>query len=161
MKINASPHILSLLLVSLANASAWAQTGGLPPTSRTAYKCEIGGKISYSDAPCVGAKRVDLEPTRGLNKSSGTERMGRDVVQERQNEMLAEAVKPITGMNPAQFEVEKRRVYLPAAVKAECKGLDRRMAEAEGLERQASAQEKGNVQIALFKMRARFQELRC
>ena len=43
----------------------------LPPTSRTVYKCQEGAKTVYSDEPCLGAQRINVEPTRGLDKSSG------------------------------------------------------------------------------------------
>jgi hypothetical protein len=57
------------------------------------FKCENGGKTFYSDSPCLGAKKIDVEPTRGLNKSTGSERTGKDVSREMQREQFAEAVK--------------------------------------------------------------------
>lgn len=53
----------------------------LPPPSRTVFRCEEGGKVVYSDSPCVGARKIDVEPTRGVSKLSGRERVGRDVQQ--------------------------------------------------------------------------------
>lgn len=83
----------------------------------------MNGKVVYTDDPCIGAKRVDVEPTRGLNKSSGKELTGQDVSRERQREQLAEAVKPLTGLTPQQFEIKRSRVYLAPEVKAECTRL--------------------------------------
>jgi len=54
--------------------TCFAQTVKLPEPTRTVFKCEEAGKVTYSDAPCLGAQKVDVQPTRGLNKSSGTER---------------------------------------------------------------------------------------
>ena len=60
----------------------------LSPPSRTVFKCEVDGKVTYSDEACLGAKCLDVEPTRGLNKSSGQERVGADVRKERRNEQI-------------------------------------------------------------------------
>lgn len=54
----------------------------LQPPSRTVFKCNQGGKTVYSDAPCLGAQRIEVEPTRGVSKLSGKERIGNDVQQE-------------------------------------------------------------------------------
>lgn len=78
--------------------AASAQTRGLPNPWRTVYKCSINGKVVYTDDPCLGAQKVDVEPTRGLNKSTGRELSGADVSRERRRETFAEGVKPITGM---------------------------------------------------------------
>ena len=69
----------------------------LPAPSREVFKCEHGGKVVYSDAPCLGAKKVDIEPTRGLDKQSGQVRRGADVRQERLSEQITEAYRPIFG----------------------------------------------------------------
>jgi hypothetical protein len=138
-----------------------AQSTTLPAPSRTVYKCTVEGKIVYTDDPCVGAKRVDVEPTRGLNKSSGRELTGRDVAQERQTEQFAEAVKPITGLTPQQFEVERSRVYLAPEAKSECARLDRRIAQAEAQERTEPIETKPAVQRQLFALRKRHREMRC
>lgn len=52
-----------LTLVPLGASMALAQS--LPPSSRTVFKCEVAGKVVYSDTPCLGASKVDVEPTRG------------------------------------------------------------------------------------------------
>jgi hypothetical protein len=38
------------------------------------YRCETAGKVSYSDAPCVGAKEIDATPTQGMDKMTGASR---------------------------------------------------------------------------------------
>jgi hypothetical protein len=42
----------------------------------------------FSDEPCVGARRIDVEPTRGFDKITGRERIGRDVEREKRPEAL-------------------------------------------------------------------------
>lgn len=139
--------------------AADAQSTSRP--SRTVYKCVVGGKVTYSDDPCLGAERVDVEPTRGLNKSVGAERVGRDVGRERQTEAIAQAVRPVTGMSPAQFEAERRRVHLPGPTQAECRRLDRLIPLAESKERNATAGDKPATQLELLNLRRRFRDSGC
>lgn len=91
--------VKKLLILALFTASAPAFATKLPPPSRTVYKCEVGGKVHYSDMPCVGVQKVDVTPTRGMNKSTKRELTGSDVRREVFHEQLSDAVRPITGMN--------------------------------------------------------------
>jgi hypothetical protein len=147
----------SLLCASLV----FAQTSTLPAASRTVYKCTINGKDIYTDDPCIGAKRVDVEPTRGLNKSSGKELTGQDVSRERQTEQLAEAVKPLTGLTPQQFDVKRRRYYLAPEMKSECARLDESVAKSEAQKRAEPIETRFEIQRRLFAFRKRHRELRC
>jgi hypothetical protein len=147
--------VAALVLAQAADAQSTARP------SRTVYKCVVGGKVTYSDDPCLGAERVDVEPTRGLNKSTGAERVGRDVARERQTEALAEAVRPATGMSPAQFEAERRRVHLPGQTQAECRRLDRLIPQAEANARNATAGDKPATQMELLNLRRRFRDSAC
>jgi len=149
----------ALLWAGLVSVAALAE--GLPPPSRTAYKCVNAGKVSYSDEPCVDAKRVDLEPTRGLNKSTGTERVGKDVQRERWRESLGEAVKPLTGMTPEQFNLAVRRQPLAPEARSECYRLDGAIPDAEAADRLASDVERSQAKLHLLALRKRFKELRC
>jgi hypothetical protein len=74
--------VLVFAMASASSAAAQA-SGGLRQPSRTAYKCESAGKVTYSDEPCAGASVVDCRADQGLNKSSGRERTGADVARER------------------------------------------------------------------------------
>jgi len=59
----------------------------------------------------VGAQKLDVTPTRGMNKSTGRELTGANVRREVFREQLSDAVRPITGMNAQQvelFELRKR-----------------------------------------------------
>jgi hypothetical protein len=66
---------ISLLLLSLlpllAYGTASVNAQPLPAPSRVTYKCEVGGKIAYTDESCLGAKRMNIAPSRGLDKFSG------------------------------------------------------------------------------------------
>jgi len=99
----------------------------LPASSRTVFRCEEGGKIVYSDSPCLGAKAINVEPTRGVSKLSGRERVGNDVQREVLQEHVAEALRPLSGMNPKQFEVYGRRLKLTPEAQGECRHLDRQI----------------------------------
>lgn len=148
------------LLVKVDGAAAQSTT--LPQPSRTVYKCVVAGKTVYTDDPCVGAQRVIVEPTRGMNKSSGRELTGADVRREKQNEAFAEAVKPITGKTPKEMEVQRKRVYFSAQTKAECESLDSSISGNEAKERGAtSVESRAQIQRDLFALRKRHRDLRC
>ena len=89
-------HLFTLVLLV---ASTHAIATNLPPPSRTVYKCEVGGKVHYSDSPCVGAQKVNVTPKRGMNKSTGRELTGSDLRREVFREQLSDAVRLITGMD--------------------------------------------------------------
>lgn len=150
-----------LAICTLASTLVLAQSARLPPASRTAFKCTVAGKVSYSDEPCAGAQRIDLEPTRGLDKSTGRAMTGTDVRREYQREQLAEAVKPITGMDARQFEVQRRRAALPPGADAECRRLDLAIARAEASEAAATGDGRRPLQAKLFSLRMRFHSLAC
>jgi hypothetical protein len=105
-------RLLAAVAGSLLVAGAAAQSMKLPGTSRTVYKCTIAGKVVYTDDPCLGAERVDVEPTRGVSKLTGTERVGPDVQREESREAFAEGIGPITGMDAKQLNQAGRRQKL-------------------------------------------------
>lgn len=140
---------------------AYAQK--LPPTSRTVYKCEANGKVTYSDEPCPAAKRIEVEPTRGLT-STGKEPVGADVRNERLHEQIGEAARPLTGMDSKQFEVARKRAYLAPEAKAECRALDSSIQRLEEREQQSKNTDNADasaVRADLLRQRKRFRELRC
>ena len=145
----------------LSTTAVLAQGLSLPPPSRTVYKCIVNKKSVYTDEPCIGAEKVDVEPTRGLNKSTGRELTGKDVSRERNNEFIAESLKPLTGLNAQQFEVAKHRTKLSAEAKSECASLDRIVAQQESEDRVANGDAKTNIQRNLFTSRKRYRELGC
>lgn len=133
----------------------------LPAPSRTMYKCTNGKLVSYSDQPCLGAERLVVVPTRGVNKLSGQERIGKDVAREQRREMFAEGIKPLTGMNAAQFEVAVRRHRLGSTAQTECRQLDAILPQTEAVEAAADKSTRPAVQQHLFRLRKRYTELGC
>jgi hypothetical protein len=146
---------------SLAFASTQAYSQKLPPPSRTVFKCEVAGKVAYSDSPCLGAQKIDVEPTRGLNKMSGREQVGNDVRNEQYREMFADAVRPLTGLDAKQLDVQGRRMKLTAAAQQECRHLDAEIPVAEKQEKLVKQQALVDVQAQLFRIRRSFREKGC
>ena len=150
--------IFAATLTLVASAVA-AQN--LPPPSRTVYKCDDGKKVHYSDSPCLGATKVDVEPTRGLHKSTGQVKVGQDVQREKTNELMADALRPILNETPRQRETRHKRFMLKPEAKAECSELDVQIPSLERLERTSTRESLPAVQRDLLTVRTRFQSLRC
>ncbi|MDB5855362.1 MAG: hypothetical protein JWR22_3403 [Herminiimonas sp.] len=153
--------VLFAILASIAVTPAPALAQSLPAPSRTIYKCTINGKASYSDSPCLGAKKIDVEPTRGFSKATGRELVGSDIRREQAHEAFADAVKPLTGLDAKQLDARGRRFTLTAVASRECGRLDQDMATAEAEENRVDRSTLGPAQQRLFKLRQRFRELRC
>jgi len=149
----------SLIVVLFSGLSLADVT--LPTPSRTVFKCQSGGKVLYSDSPCLGAQKIDVEPTRGLNKSTGRELLGSDVRQEQHRENVAAAIQPITGMDAKQFGTFGRRRNLSIEAQKECKKLDVKIPIAEQEEKQAKPEALAKSQSALLVLRKRFREIKC
>jgi hypothetical protein len=165
------PNLFGNLLSKLAVfALIGACSLGVAPTlsaqtlhapSRTLFKCQDKGKIIYSDSPCLGAQKLEVEPTRGVNKLSGKERIGPDVQRELHHEMFAEGIRPLTGLSAKQLEVQTRRSYLSGAAQQECRRLDQDLASTEYEEQHTVQTALRDVQARLFLLRQRFRDLRC
>ena len=147
------------IAIAFANQTATAQH--LPSPSRTVFKCETEGKTFYSDSPCLGAKKIDVEPTRGLNKSSGSERTGKDVSREVQREQFADAVKPVTGMTPKQFETAGKRQKLEPNAQRQCQSLDASIPYQEKQEALAPSSARHQLQTELLNLRSEYRRLGC
>lgn len=156
---------ISLLLLSLVPmlASAPASVGAqaLPAPGRVIYKCIVGGKIAYTDEPCLGAQRLDIEPSRGLDKFSGKQMTGADVRTELHREMFGEALRPLTGLDGKAYATEVRRYKLNGYAKAECRSLDNHLPGIEAIERTASKEVRPAIQHELLVMRQRYKTLGC
>jgi hypothetical protein len=150
-----------LMAVLFAFSQAHAMAQSLPAPSRLVYKCDVGGKVAYTDEPCLGAKRLDIEPTRGLSKYSGQEKIGTDVRREMDREMMADALRPIVGLSRQQYATAHRRVNLGGAAKKECSDLDQSIPQTEMIENTASREARPATQRELLALRKRFKELRC
>ncbi len=133
----------------------------LPPTGRTVFKCAVGNKTVYSDDPCPGAQRIDIEPTRGFSNSTGRERVGTDVARENHRDQMAEIWKPMVNMTPNPWAVHERRHKLTPQERQECARLDSGIAQLEAKERSESAEGRPVVQQQLHLLRKRDRALRC
>jgi hypothetical protein len=154
--------IATALTVFIAFTTTQSFAQYLPAATRTVFKCEVDGKIVYSDAPCLGAKKIDVEPTRGLNKSSGRELIGNDIRREQNREIFAEAVRPITGMNAKQLDTQSRRLKLSADAQRECHRLDSEIPATEIEEKRAlHTKDFPDVKERLLHLRHSFAGLRC
>lgn len=145
---------LIFMLLVMANSVSVAQVLHAP--SRSVYKCTLNGKTNYSDAPCLGAERLDIEPSRGIGKTAGP-----DVQRERHREMFAEAVRPLTGMDAKQMDLQGRRMKLPVEAQRECRLLDAQVPATERDERRADGKQRDAVKKSLFTLRLRQRDLRC
>jgi hypothetical protein len=146
--------IVTSLLLAAASAVSSAQTLSAP--SRSVYKCSVNGRTTYSDAPCLGAERLEIEPTRGVGRTAG-----RDVQRERHQEMFAEAIRPLTGLDAKQLEVQGRRMRLSAEAQRECRALDVQIPEAERDEGRAAGELRELKKVNVFTLRQRQRSLRC
>lgn len=152
--------LLGLGLAALA-LSSLAQTVKFLEPTRTVFKCEVAGNVTYSDALCRGAPKVDVQPTHGPNKSSGTVLIGEDVNGDRRNEVIAEAIHPVSIMSPDARAVHQRRLNLSPASKPECALLDRRVQSLQRVERELTGRDKASAQKQLFESRTRAREIGC
>jgi hypothetical protein len=133
----------------------------LPAPSRTIYKCQVKGKVSYSDEPCVGAQRLDAVPTRGVDRLSGGTRTGNDVANEIRREQFAHALQPVTGMSASQFATAVRRHRLDAAGQRECSQLEPAILALEQAALRASPATMRPIHEDLFILRKRYKQLGC
>lgn len=147
------------LLLLLASLPAHAQ---LPAPSRTIYKCEVAGKIAYTDVPCLGAKRLDVVPARGVDKLSGTSRVGATVAREYHQENMARIWKPLLGMNEQQYATAVRRQALDARAQRECRALEAAIIDHERMEEHGLARDsRETLAHDTLSLRQRYHELRC
>ena len=125
------------------------------------YKCQSKGSVVYSHEPCVAAQVVDTTPTQGLDKSSGKSLKGADVRRSEQNKAMAEALRPLLGESPAEYEKRHRRFKLSPGDRLECASLDGRIARQEADVRNSDKGAAMRSEAALFDSRKRYRELRC
>lgn len=125
------------------------------------YRCEQGGKVSYSDEPCVGAKVVDATPTQGMDKMTGSTRKGAEVLRDERRKTMDTALQPLTGLNHDQMNAERRRLKLSPDDKAACRNLDRQLPGLEAQVGRVPASQKQEAEADLYKARRALFELKC
>lgn len=156
-RLAASVAMFALLLPS-GVVSAQSQ---LPAPSRTIYKCVVKGAVSYSDEPCAGAQRLDATPTSGVTHLSGSSKVGKDVAHEIHREQLANALRPLHGMNASQYNAEVRRNSLDLSAQRECRQLEPAILQLEQSEGRADAATLKPIQQDLLTLRKRYKTLAC
>jgi len=104
----------------------------------------------------MGSGGLRSSPWPGVGKTAG-----RDVQRERHQEMFAEAIRPLTGMEAKQLEVQGRRMRLSAEAQRECCALDVQIPEAEREEGRAAGERRELIKVNLFTLRQRHRGLRC
>jgi hypothetical protein len=145
--------VTSFLLIA---ASTVASAQALPAPSRSVFKCNVNGKTTYSDNPCLGAERLEIEPSRGVGKIAGS-----DVQRERHREMFAEAIRPLTGMDAKQLDRQGHRMKLSADAQRECRALDTQVPNAERAASRTLGDQGDMAKTSLFGLRQRQRDLRC
>lgn len=146
-----SLFVLSIVL-GLGTAGAQAQQ---------VYRCDIQGKVSYSHEPCVGAQAIDTTPTQGLNKSTGRVERHPDVQREIHSRQLTEALRPIMVLSPEAHARLSKRHKLSRSDQLECAAWDVRLPGLEQDAAKANAAQKSEADVALFRARQAFRDLRC
>lgn len=151
----------SILIAFAALVATPAFPQKSPSPSREVFKCEEGGKVVYSDNPCLGARRVLVEPSRGLDSKSGKKRTGTDVRKENLNAQTAEALSPVFNETAQQRAVRHRRAKLAASAKSECNRLDVRIPQLERTEMSAKGHDLTVLQQELLGARQQYRFTGC
>lgn len=145
--------LCSTSIFFLLSPFGWAQ--------QQVYRCESGGKISYSHAPCLNAQAIDTTPTQGLHSMTGQRRPSADVQRSENTRAVAEAFYPITRMSPETHAREARRFQLLPEDRVQCTLMDHRLPSLEREAREAPPRHKASAEQALLQARQRFYDLRC
>ncbi|MDM0058991.1 DUF4124 domain-containing protein [Variovorax fucosicus] len=125
------------------------------------YRCEIQGKVNYSDVPCVGAKTVDVTPTQGADKMSGRSSKGKEVQREEFHITLDNATRPLHGLSHGEMDVRRRRYQLSPADQRQCASLDQQIPELEARATKTTGSARGQADVALYQARKRVFDLKC
>lgn len=92
-------------VVLMVSAMAWScGAHAAQKAEKTVYRCEQGGRVTYTDEPCVDARAVDVTPTEGLNKWSGQERVAPQLQQQRAARQVREAMQGVPALKPSPVE---------------------------------------------------------
>lgn len=149
-------HLHSFFIAGLGvllTSSSWAQ--------QQVYRCESGGKVSYTHEPCLNAQAVDTTATQGLNSMTGQRKPSADVRRNENQRAHAEVLYPLTRMSPETYAREARRHKLLPEDRVQCSTLDLRLPGLETSARTATATRKAQSDGALLEARQRYYELRC
>lgn len=125
------------------------------------YRCENNGRIEYTEQPCLGAKEIDVTPTKGLETHKGANIRSPALQRERFREHLIEGIQPATGMDLKEFNKFERRQKLPPSAKSTCALLDKRLPSLDQARTRAEQKNKADAEAELFKARMQYKDLKC
>lgn len=154
----------------LSNALITSAALAIASTAQAAgpavYRCEQGGKVTYTDEPCMHAKEVDVTPTEGMNRWTGKEKVSRELRNKQHREIrekgMGKALRPLTGQSDEQWQESLRYQRRPAETRDECRRLERALGPLkEGAASARPGQEKQRAETALYGTRKRFKDLKC
>ena len=86
---------------------------------------------------------------------------GADVRQEIHHEMMADAIRPLTGLDRKAYAIEVRRYKLNGNAKAECHWFDQAIGQSEAIELTSSKEALPTVQRDLLVLRKRYKTVGC
>jgi hypothetical protein len=129
------------------------------PDRRTVFRCESAGRISYSDAPCPEAEKVDSIRLHGVNPPRAPDRVAYRAPGERAHDGTVGTWQPSTAKQSAGIGPRIAR-FLPGA-NPECPHLAQRMALVEAEERAATAHTIATIQERLAVQRHWYWQLGC
>ena len=132
-------------------------TAAQPPV----YRCDSGGKVTYTDTPCLGGQAIDATPTQGLNSMTGQRKPSAEVRRSEHQRQIAEAFYPLTRMSPEQLARESRRHRLLPEARVECRILDARLPDLTQQVQQPAAPHQATAEKRLYEARQRYHALHC
>ena len=127
----------------------------------TVYRCETNGRVNYSDAPCVGAKVIDVTPTQGADKMTGRSSKGQEVQREEFHSTLDNATRPLHGLSHDEMDIRRRRYKLSSTEQLQCATLDQQLPVLEEKASKAAGAAKGQADVALYQARKQAFDLKC
>ncbi|MCD6664171.1 MAG: DUF4124 domain-containing protein [Comamonas sp.] len=127
------------------------------------YRCDQGGKTVYTDAPCLGAKKIDATPSQGFDTYSGKSQKGKEVRKDERRRLMTESMRPLHGQTYEAMKprYERSERHLTPAEHAQCEALDKTMEALEEREKRATGDTLKAVQLRLLRQRQRYRELKC
>ena len=136
---------------------------GLPysVTAQQVYRCEVNGKVSYSNEPCQGAKLVKTPPAQSSDKTPAQHQKDMDTLKAELERNTATKTRALAAKAPEDPEVAKRRENLTPLAKHSCSLLDQSLPQLRENAAHGTPESKEKAGIQLYKARKAFQDLRC
>lgn len=136
---------------------------GLPYTvmAQQVYRCEVNGKVSYSNEPCQGAKLVKNPPAQSSDRTPAQHQKDIDTLKAELERNNATKTRALAAKAPEDPEVAKRRENLTPLAKHSCSLLDQSLPQLRENAAHGTPENKEKAEVQLYKARKAFQDLRC